>query len=110
MIAEIHQTEWQTIADESRYTLQAISKQTGVAWGSLKKYLCCETVPREKNRQRVNMAMNRLKEEKKIPFHPSYGYATPEQVKKLEAMGFSPERDLLMKQIQKQNALKGKVE
>lgn len=46
----------------------------------------------------------------RIPFHPAYGYATPEQIEKLESLGMCPERDYLWKQIELQNKKKGVME
>lgn len=106
---EVRQTEWKNIVDDSKYTLSAVSEYTGIADGLLRKYLTLEVTPRKKNKQKVLGIMPTLSKEKRIPFHPSYGYATPEQIKKLESMGQSPTRDLLLKQIAKQTETKGKV-
>ncbi len=44
-----------------------------------------------------------------MPFHKSYGYATPEQIEKLGSLGLGPERNYLMEQIKKQNEVQGKT-
>lgn len=46
----------------------------------------------------------------RIPYHPAYGYATPEQIKKLQELKHGPEYDFLWKQIAEQIKKKGKIE
>jgi len=43
----------------------------------------------------------------RIPFHPAYGYATPEQIAELESMGLCPQRDYLLQKIERQTKRKG---
>lgn len=53
--------------------------------------------------------MSNLIKEKKIEFSPVWGYATPEQIEKLKGYLTEIERERIMKQIEKQTKLKGKV-
>jgi hypothetical protein len=46
----------------------------------------------------------------KIPFHPSYGYATPDQVQKLMELKDGTEYKQLLKQIEIQTKNKGVME
>lgn len=45
----------------------------------------------------------------KIPYHPAYGYATPEQIEKLKTLGKGPDYDHLWKVIAEQTKKKGKM-
>lgn len=44
-----------------------------------------------------------------IPFHPSYGYATAEQIDKLKELKVGPDYHRLLKEIEKQTKAKGKI-
>ena len=46
---------------------------------------------------------------KTIPFHPSYGYATPEQIEKLKQLKLGADYQSLLKKIEKQTKAKGKI-
>jgi len=41
--------------------------------------------------------------------HPSYGYAYPEQIERLQEIGLCPERDRILKKITEQTKAKGKI-
>lgn len=45
-----------------------------------------------------------------IPYHPAYGYATPEQIQKLQELKHGPDYDLLWKKIEQQTKRRGKPE
>lgn len=47
---------------------------------------------------------------KTIPYHPSYGYVTEEQIKKLSELKDGTEYKYLLKQIDLQTKKKGKME
>lgn len=38
----------------------------------------------------------------RLKFHPSFGYATPEQIERLQAMNLGPDRDALISEIRTQ--------
>lgn len=45
----------------------------------------------------------------RITWHPSYGWATPEQIDRIMGMGVCPERDKLIKEVYaQQKQYKGK--
>ena len=44
-----------------------------------------------------------------IPFHPAYGYVTPEQIARLNELKDGTEYKTLKKQIELQTRLKGKM-
>lgn len=45
----------------------------------------------------------------RLPYHPSFGYATPEQIEKLNNLKDGYELQYLRKQIKKQNDNKGYI-
>ncbi|WP_135436101.1 hypothetical protein [Hymenobacter fodinae] len=102
------QSDWWDIVDGCGLSINAICEDYDFKRKSFMKWLRCEAVPRDKNRERIIAAMSQLVEEKKLVKHPSYGYATPDQIKELSEIGMGPRRDYLLKQIEKQTKLAGK--
>ena len=102
------QVDWENIVDECALSINAICEDFKFYRQSFVKWLSCDRMPREKNRVRVIAAMHKIRDEKKIPWHPSFGYATTEQIEKLNRIGLCPERDYILKQIEKQNKTQGK--
>ena len=100
---------WQKAIDESAYTVTGFIKESKIPYSTLRSWLRGESTPRQKNLEKMENAMKKVYDEKKIPWHPSYGYATPPQVEKLQSLGLGPERDYLLAQIQKQNESGGKT-
>lgn len=66
--------------------------------------------PRGKNTETLEKIMFELSKKKRIERHPSFGYATPEQIEKLRSYVTELERESIMKQIEKQTKLRGKVD
>lgn len=105
----IPQEKWQEIVNESAYTITAITKEFDINPSSLTNWVYCKVEPRQKSREKMEEILKNIAGQKRIPRHPSYGYATEEQIKKLERIGLGPDRDFLLKQIQKQNETCGKT-
>lgn len=105
----IPQTDWQQTIDESPYTLTGFLDAFEFNYSSLRAWLDCKHTPREKNINRMEIALSKIQLEKKIPFHKSFGYATEEQVQKLNSLGLGPDRDHVLKEIARQNETKGKT-
>jgi len=72
-------------------------------------WLAGTIIPRSSTIQNIGFAMKRILTSEKIPYHPAYGYATPEQVEKLQRIGLGPDRDQLLKKIEQQTADRGRV-
>lgn len=102
------QSDWKGITDASDLTPAGVCDEYGLNIKSLSNWLKGDVVPREINRQKVVKIMFELIDKKKLEKHPSYGYATPEQIKELGEIGVGPRRTFLLKQIEKQNKLQGK--
>lgn len=49
------------------------------------------------------------KKGERIPWHPVRGYATEEQWRQLQELPLCPQRDYLIRQIEKQTSKKGKM-
>jgi hypothetical protein len=66
--------------------------------------------PNKNNQQKATLMRDFIaKAPKRIPYHPSYGCATDEQIAALKTLGMGPERDYILKQIEKQTKLRGKI-
>lgn len=100
---------WQAAIDDSAYTVGGFVKVSGIPYSTMRGWLLGETTPRQKNLEKMEEAMKKVYGDKKIPWHPSYGYATSPQIEKLNNLGLGPDRDYLMAQIAKQNASGGKT-
>lgn len=105
----IPQTKWRETIDESAYTYGAIMTEHKINPSSFNNWIHCKVVPFEKNIKKMEDILSKIQLEKKIPFHKSYGYATEEQIKKLESLGLGPDRDHVLKEIARQNETKGKT-
>lgn len=105
-----NQLHWRGIIEESRYTITAIveahelKERTVSGWLQKKDPIR----PTKKNFAKFEGIMKKISKEPKIPFHPSYGYATPEQIEKLNSLPLGADRNYLLRQIEKQNEKKGK--
>lgn len=53
--------------------------------------------------------MSDLRTKPRMEKHPSYGWAFPHQIERLQQIGIGPERDRIMGDIAKQNKLAGKL-
>lgn len=104
------QADWRKIVDGSAYTPTAIMAQYNINESNFYGWLALRSSPREAAKERMIDVMKALMSgEKRIQKHPSYGYATPEQIEKLNKLGICPEREQILSQITKQNEKKGKI-
>lgn len=103
------QTSWNNDIENSAYTIGGFIKEFEIPYSTLRSWLRGESTPRQKNLEKMEKAMKKVYSVQKIQRHPSYGYATPEQIEKLSSMGMGPDRDALMAKIQEQNTHQGKT-
>jgi hypothetical protein len=61
-----------------------------------------------KTKKRLEKLMEDLPKIQKKEKHPSFGYATEEQIRNLYEMPIGPERDVLLKVVERQNKNMGK--
>ena len=97
---------WESALKNNDYSYYEFNKRFKI---QIWKYLRDGKLPREKTCLKIEDAMKKILTDKRIPYHPAYGYATPEQIAQLSNMGLCPERDLLLKKIAQQNEAQGKV-
>lgn len=101
---------WEEIYENCELSFAGISRRYDIAYASVKGWLTGEVIPREKNIKKMEPIMEQLSKTKRIPCHPSYGYATPEQIERLKKPIAQWERDNIMEQIEKQTRLQGKID
>ncbi len=101
------QSDWRKIVEESNQRPCDIIAQQNWKEGTFYSWLRCENTPR--NKEKVVEVMTKLGQTKKLPYHPSYGYATPEQIEELQKLGMGPDRDYLLAKIAKQNKNNSKI-
>lgn len=106
---EYFQSQWKDMIEESAYTVSAFAEHFNFSYQTLGKWLRCDVSPRHKNVQKMEEALKKAKEIGRIPWHPSYGYATEAQISRLKEIGLCPEYHQIMKTIAKQNEVKGKI-
>lgn len=95
---------------ESEWSMEALCRDFDIPPKRLSGWLINGVEPRKENAPTLEKIMKRIgRDTKKIPYHPSFGYATPPQIEKLNSLGLGPERDYLLAQIQKQNESGGKT-
>lgn len=103
------QDHWAAIYNESAYSEETLANHVGVTIPQLHKYISGTTKPRKKNFTLMIEAMKMaLTAKGKIEFHPSYGYATTEQIARLREIGLCPERDQILKDIEQQTRHRGR--
>lgn len=100
---------WIKVLDESAYTIKAFAAIYGLPRRQVSQWLAGKATPCKKNADKLDLAMKDLLNKPRLTRHPSYGYATEEQIKRLELLGIGPEREQLLKQIAKQTETRGKV-
>lgn len=102
------QLGWDKMYLENGYTLSGLSKLARIDEGSISQYIRCLRIPRKKNLEKMEKAMFQAAQKPRLKFHQSYGYATEEQIKRLEQIGLGPEHDSILKEIEKQSSSNGK--
>lgn len=90
------------IVENCAYTKSAIARDFKVPLSTLRG-----RTPRDK--KRMNDLMTTLSTTQKLFRHPSYGWATPWQIEQLQLLGIGSTRDKILKDIEKQTKLKGKL-
>jgi len=95
--------------DEGAYTVVTLSAMTGIPKGTLYNWKNGKQKPRKSSNEGVEKIMAIVGKQKALPRHTSYGYATDEQIEQLKKLGPSVERDMILKQIEKQTKLRGKI-
>jgi len=104
------QSQWRQIIDDSVWTYAAVIREFELCQSSFNNWIHLKVEASEKSRQRMEDVLKKVAGRgNAITFHKAYGYATEEQIKKLQSIGLGPDRDYLLKQIAKQTETKGKT-
>lgn len=93
---------------DSAYTINALALRICLPAIRVRKWIFSDVKPSKKNAEKFDAMIALMKSEKRLKFHPAYGYATPEQFKRLVELSISPERDELLKVLDEQNRNEGK--
>lgn len=105
--------EFQYLFHDSLFTPKGAAKVLEVSVQTIRRWLSDgnDSQPAKCNREKVLNFMVDLQhpKNKRMVKHPSYGYAHQYQIDRLKEIGIGPERDIIMKAIEKQNKSKGKV-
>lgn len=100
---------WQSIMDRSGYSERYAASLIGLDTYTFNLYMRGERKPRENRAKQVTSVIARALQVPRIPFHPSYGFATPEQFKALDGLKIGPAREKLERQIHLQTLSGGKT-
>ncbi len=101
---------WNQIFDSCAYTLKGMERAFDVSLPRFYKWLNGEVIPNDKSKKKMEEILMRASENKRIPYSPIWGYATPEQIEKLKGQITEQARERIMEQIKKQTRLGGKVD
>lgn len=101
---------WNRIIDACDLSVAGISRQYEIAYSSLKNWLEDKATPRAKSRKAMEEVLMKLEKRPRIPFHPSYGYATAEQIARLKESIPEYDRKKILEQVEKQTRLQGKID
>lgn len=103
--------KWENIVHNSAFTVRGICRRYAIDESSLRAYLYKGRRPRKENAELMEEIMSYLEKNKRIPRHPSYGYATSEQIEELKSLSVGhPRREYLLRQIEKQTRTEGKID
>lgn len=100
--------DWTKAYDGCAYNMAAFAELAKIDEGSVRQYLRGLRVPRKTNLAKLEKAMLEATQKPRLERHPSYGYATDEQIQRLKSIGVGPQMDMLLKQIARQTETKGK--
>ena len=97
-----------TAIDESMYTTSGFCEEYGISRSSLRRWVLTETQPNEVNQKKIDKAMSEIIHKKKMKKHPSFGYATEQEIERLKtAQG--AERNNILAAIKKRTKNGGKL-
>lgn len=105
--------EFSELLDASIYTIQGASNVLEVGKHTISSWIREEkpATPNDENKEKVLKFMSKLRrpESKRMKKHPSYGYATEAEIKRLKEIGICPEYKDIMEKIEKRTKAEGKT-
>lgn len=99
---------WKLIVYDSIYTIKLLSELVKINKCQFGRYVNQSQKPSNKNLEKVIYAMEIASKNKKQKRHPSFGWATKEEIEKITNLGVSPERDRILREIKDRSKRKGK--
>lgn len=103
------QLSWLSLYETCALSFEAIAADYDLAVESLREWVYARRIPQKKHMEKMVVVMRDVVNKPRLQFHPSFGYATKEQIDALTTMGLGPTRDVILKQIEIQNKKQGKV-
>ncbi|MBE0468116.1 MAG: hypothetical protein IBX55_01235 [Methyloprofundus sp.] len=101
--------EWRKAIESSAYSVRAISQKFSISSSTIARWMSSEDV-KVRDPEKAKEILSEIKAgPKRMPYHPSYGYATPDQVDALATLNIGPNRNEVMRTIKKQYQKQGKV-
>ena len=88
--------DWEEVVERSELSLAGISRKFDIAYSNLVNWFHHGSVPTRKSKEKMEVVLQKLKETQRIPFHPSYGYATASQIDRLRASITQYEREQIL--------------
>lgn len=110
MNIEIENPEhWPDIVHQSGIHIKTICKEIGINATRFRKWVFGEVKPNKKSTPKLHEALKQVAETKKHPYHPSFGYATPEEFKRLQELREGSEKRQLLSDIEFRTKNKGMI-
>lgn len=101
---------WNAVIHQSALTPAGVERAFDLPMYQLGRWLDGRVKPSKKSIDKMEPIMQKLRDNPRIPYSPIWGYAKPEQIERLKQPIPPHERDAIMKQIEKQTRLKGKID
>ncbi len=98
---------YRQILEDSAYRFCDIEREFGIPTSQMCGYIYRGVEPK-KNKQKIEEIMSKISKQPKLVKHPSYGYATEDEIEKLKTLGICPERSMIIARIDKRAKSKGK--
>lgn len=107
----LRQADWRDIVEQSCFTPTSLMAEYDIKESTFFGWLALRSRASEKSMEKMVKIMSKLLTPpcRRIEKHPSYGYATPEQIKRLGEIGLGQEHEQIMRAIAKQNDSRGKI-
>ena len=101
-------SELAEIIDRGNLSVPAICEKYELNYSTVYSWASGRCNPSKKHQKIAEKIKMHLEKNKKIEFHPSFGFATEYQIKRLGEIGICAERDRIMKDLATQTKKRGK--
>lgn len=98
---DIENTEhWSDIVLQSGIRVKTICRDFEINATRFRKWIFGDVTPNKKSKEKLIEALKKMLEVKRHPYHQSFGYATPEEFKRLQELKEGDEKRELLQQIE----------